>query len=61
MPLLGDGSRLLHPGLLLGTSDRYTPVELPGDRELLGRLVTVTAGPVVAGRIRADEASPLGG
>jgi threonylcarbamoyladenosine tRNA methylthiotransferase MtaB len=61
MPLLGDGSRLLHPGLLLGTSDRYTPVELPGDRELLGRLVTVTAGPVVAGRIRVREASPLRG
>jgi len=44
------------PGLLLGTSDRYTPVELAGDRELIGRLVTVTAGPVVAGRIRAAEA-----
>jgi threonylcarbamoyladenosine tRNA methylthiotransferase MtaB len=47
------------PGLLLGTSDRYTPVELAGDRELIGRLVTVTAGPVVAGRIRAAEASPI--
>ena len=46
-------------GLLLGTSDRYTPVELAGDRELIGRLVAVTAGPVVAGRIRASEASPI--
>jgi len=50
------GSR---PGLLLGTSDRYTPVELAGERELIGRLVTVTAGPVVAGRIRTAEISPI--
>jgi len=50
------GSR---PGLLLGTSDRYTQVELAGDRELIGRLVTVTARPVVAGRIRAGEISPM--
>lgn len=46
------------PGRLLGTSARYTPVELTGDRELIGRLVPVTAGPVVEGRIRAAEAPP---
>jgi len=52
------------PGLLLGTSGRYTPVELTGGPELIGRLVPVTAGPVVEGRIRAVETSPtcaLGG
>jgi threonylcarbamoyladenosine tRNA methylthiotransferase MtaB len=47
------------PGLLLGTSDRYTPVELAGEGELIGRLVTVTAGPVVGGQIRAAEVSPV--
>lgn len=40
-------------GLLLGTSGRYAPVELAGNRRLIGRLVSVTAGAVVEGRIRA--------
>ena len=38
-------------GLLSGTSARYVPVELSGGRELIGRLVPITAGPVVDGRI----------
>jgi len=42
-----------HPGLLLGTSARYAPVELPGSEDLIGQIVTVTAGKVAAGRIRA--------
>ena len=42
-----------HRGLLVGTSERYAPVELPGDDELVGRLVRCTAGSVVEGRIRA--------
>ena len=46
-------------GRLLGTSGRYTPVELTGSEELLGRLLTVTAGPVVEGRITATECPPL--
>jgi threonylcarbamoyladenosine tRNA methylthiotransferase MtaB len=46
-------------GLLLGTSARYTPVELTGGRESIGRLVAVTAGPVVEGRIRAAESRPM--
>jgi tRNA A37 methylthiotransferase MiaB len=40
------------PGWLLGTSDRYAPVELPGGPELVGQLVDVVAGPVVGDRIR---------
>ncbi len=32
------------PGTLLGTSGRYAPVELPGQEDLIGRLVTVVAG-----------------
>jgi threonylcarbamoyladenosine tRNA methylthiotransferase MtaB len=44
------------PGILLGTSDRYAAVELPGGNELIGWLVQVIAGPVVAGRIQAGIA-----
>jgi threonylcarbamoyladenosine tRNA methylthiotransferase MtaB len=40
-------------GLLLGTADRYAPVELAGQRALVGRLVRVVAGPVVGGSVRA--------
>jgi len=43
------------PGELLGTSDRYAPMELAGGRELIGRLVTVTAGKVENGRIIAVD------
>jgi threonylcarbamoyladenosine tRNA methylthiotransferase MtaB len=38
---------------LLGTSCRYAPVLIPGGGDLIGRLVQVTAGPVVDGRILA--------
>ena len=43
------------PGVLLGRSARYAPVELPGGEELIGRLVPVTAEAVVDGRIRAAD------
>jgi threonylcarbamoyladenosine tRNA methylthiotransferase MtaB len=60
------------PGMLLGTSARYTPVELPacpaegdwatagGDwvTHRLGQLARVIAGPVVNGRIRAVAQPP---
>jgi threonylcarbamoyladenosine tRNA methylthiotransferase MtaB len=56
-PLISDGSRRVpcgsQCGFLWGTSGRYAPVELAGSRDLIGRLVTVTAGPVVEGRIQA--------
>jgi len=41
------------PGLLVGTSGRYVPVELPGDEDQIGRLVRATAATVSNGRIRA--------
>ncbi|MBN2473075.1 MAG: tRNA (N(6)-L-threonylcarbamoyladenosine(37)-C(2))-methylthiotransferase MtaB [Pirellulales bacterium] len=41
------------PGALLGTSERYAPVVLAGGKELLGQLVSTTAGPVLGGRIQA--------
>ena len=44
------------PGVLLGTSDRYAPVELPGGEELVGRLVPVTARAVERGRILGETA-----
>ncbi len=43
------------PGRLLGTCERYTPVELPGGEDLVGRLVSVTAAAVADGRIQAAE------
>ncbi|HUT10351.1 MAG TPA: tRNA (N(6)-L-threonylcarbamoyladenosine(37)-C(2))-methylthiotransferase MtaB [Thermoguttaceae bacterium] len=46
------------PGWLLGTSERYTPVELRGEDDLIGRLVRITAtnkgtGPLCAKQRRA--------
>jgi len=41
------------PGWLLGTSDRYAPVQFPGGHDLIGRLVRIIAGEVAEGRIRA--------
>lgn len=41
------------PGRLFGSSARYAPVELPGDAELIGRLVSATAQSVCGGRILA--------
>jgi threonylcarbamoyladenosine tRNA methylthiotransferase MtaB len=47
------------PGLLAGTSARYAPVELPCGEDRIGRLVCVTAGAVLNGRILAeDRATP---
>jgi threonylcarbamoyladenosine tRNA methylthiotransferase MtaB len=43
--------------LLLGTSDRYAPVELPGGTDLIGRLVWVVAGRVAADRILGSAIS----
>jgi len=50
-----------HPGMLIGTSSRYVPVELAGGRECLGQIVQVTAGSVVEGRIRAIDGRPMAG
>ncbi|MBN1910600.1 MAG: tRNA (N(6)-L-threonylcarbamoyladenosine(37)-C(2))-methylthiotransferase MtaB [Pirellulales bacterium] len=36
------------PGRVVGTSDRYLPVELPGNSDLLGQLVSVTITDVLA-------------
>jgi threonylcarbamoyladenosine tRNA methylthiotransferase MtaB len=41
------------PGRLRGTACRYAPVELPGETGQIGELVSVEAGPVVAGIIQA--------
>ncbi|MCE5267249.1 MAG: tRNA (N(6)-L-threonylcarbamoyladenosine(37)-C(2))-methylthiotransferase MtaB [Planctomycetaceae bacterium] len=41
------------PGFVTGTSERHVPVDLPGGRELLGRLVWVTTERAEAGRIWA--------
>ena len=43
------------PGVLLGTSARYAPVELPGTPDQIGQLVPLTAGSLVDGRIRVTD------
>ena len=43
------------PGVLLGTSARYAPVELHGGEELIGQFVHLAAEVVVDGRIRAVD------
>jgi threonylcarbamoyladenosine tRNA methylthiotransferase MtaB len=54
----GSGNGVNCPdALLLGTADRYVPVELPGSRQEIGRLVQVVAGPVADGRIRGRPAA----
>jgi threonylcarbamoyladenosine tRNA methylthiotransferase MtaB len=45
----------LSPGLYIGTSCRYAPVQLSADRDLTGQLLDVTAGPVIDGRIAVDS------
>ena len=47
-------------GRLMGTSDRYTPVELVGREADLGRLIRVVAGRVVDGRIQGTRRSHAG-
>jgi threonylcarbamoyladenosine tRNA methylthiotransferase MtaB len=47
------------PDTVVGTSERYAPVELPGGSGLIGKLVRVVAGPVAQGRIRAAAAPSL--
>ena len=55
MQVLVESTRQDRPASLLGTSARYVPVELAGGRDLLGRLVVVTAGHVIDGRIQGIE------
>ena len=42
------------PGMLLGTCERYAPVELSGGQDLRGRLVGVTARGLARGRIQGE-------
>jgi len=53
MQVLVESPDAEHAGLLVGTSERYAPVELRADDASLGRLVRCRAGSVVGGRIRA--------
>ena len=52
MQVLAETPIADQPGMLLGTSGRYAPVELPGGNHCIGRLVRVTAGGFFGGRIR---------
>jgi len=41
------------PGLFVGTSGRYVPIELPSGEDQVGRLVRASAATLSNGRIRA--------
>lgn len=43
-----------YPGMLVGTSERYVPVETPGEPGLIGRLIRVTAKRLSGDRVMAD-------
>lgn len=53
LQVLVESPLKMSPGRLVGTSDRYTPVELAANGVSLGQLVRVVAGPVAQGRIQA--------
>ena len=57
LQVLVEGALPDRPGVLLGTSDRYAPVELIGPQDQVGRLVCVTARAVRRGRILGEAAS----
>jgi threonylcarbamoyladenosine tRNA methylthiotransferase MtaB len=44
------------PGILLGTADRYVPVEVPGQADIIGRLINVNMGKAVRGRLNSAQA-----
>ena len=56
LQVLVEGALPDRPGRLLGTADRYAPVELSGPQDRVGRLVRVTARTVGRGRIQGEIA-----
>ncbi len=56
LQVLVEGALPDRPGMLLGTADRYAPVELSGPQDRVGRLVRVTARTVGRGRIQGEIA-----
>jgi tRNA A37 methylthiotransferase MiaB len=52
--VLVEGPAPHTPGLMLGTSDEYAAVVLPGGREMIGQFVAVVAQRVADGRIWAE-------
>ncbi len=51
MQVLAETPSQQTPGMLIGTSERYAPVELPGTLQQIGQFSWITAGPVVDGHI----------
>ena len=54
LQVLVESTGIEQPGVLLGTSARYAPVEFFGTDDQIGHLVTVTAGSAGEGRILAE-------
>jgi tRNA A37 methylthiotransferase MiaB len=54
LQVLVEGMSPDSPGVLLGTADRYVPVELPGKADIIGRLIDVNVGKVFRGRLGSD-------
>jgi len=52
--VLVEGNLADSPDRLLGTADRYVMVELPGQADLIGRLINVQVDAVMDGRLRSE-------
>ena len=55
LQVLVESTAPQRPGVLLGTSARYAPVELPGTQDQIGHLVEITAREVAQGRLLAES------
>lgn len=51
LQVLVEGAVSESPCMLLGTADRYVTVELPGQTDMIGRLVNVDTGKIVGARL----------
>lgn len=54
LQVLVERASLESPHMLLGTADRYVTVEVPGQVDLIGRLISVKVGKVVSRHLISD-------
>ncbi len=60
LQVLVEGMSPESHGMLQGTADRYVTVELPGQADMIGRLINVNVSNAAGERLRADGTSNWG-